>query len=133
MVRKTMHASDGGRSSALRQRAVLLKHGADVDDATSPLVPHMWQHGTRHPDDREEVRIEDARAFSMELSPRWPAPHRPGSLILRDCPTHVLGMKPQVILYERGDEVIAVVVAILHAQPQRHSGGTTRLLEQLRL
>jgi hypothetical protein len=35
------------------------KHGADVDDATTPLLSHVRHDGARHPDDPEEVRLED--------------------------------------------------------------------------
>jgi hypothetical protein len=35
------------------------QHGADVDDATAPLTSHVGHHGARHPDDPEEVRVED--------------------------------------------------------------------------
>ena len=35
------------------------KHRADVDDATTPLVSHVGHDGAGHPDDPEEVRIEE--------------------------------------------------------------------------
>ena len=42
-------------------------------------------------------------------------------------------MKPQVIGDEGGDEEIAVVVALLHAQIQRHAGTLAGVAQQLRL
>ena len=35
------------------------KHGADVDDAATPLASHMGHDRARHPYDPEEVRIEN--------------------------------------------------------------------------
>jgi hypothetical protein len=35
------------------------QHGTDVDDATTPVASHVGHDGARHPDDPEEVRIED--------------------------------------------------------------------------
>src|SRR5204863_2293094 len=35
------------------------KYGADVDDATAPLPAHVRHDGASHPDESEEVRLED--------------------------------------------------------------------------
>ena len=48
----------GGIERPVRHRQET-QHGADVDDATTPLVSHVGHDGARHPDDPEEVRIED--------------------------------------------------------------------------
>lgn len=34
-------------------------HGADVDDAASPLAPHLRDHRPRHSHDSEEVRLKE--------------------------------------------------------------------------
>src|SRR5438477_4180953 len=44
------------------------EHRADVDDATAALMPHVRNDSARHPDDSEEVRIEDCpRLFDRAL------------------------------------------------------------------
>ena len=42
------------------------EHGADVDDATSAVSSHLGHHSPRHPDDAEEIRIEDVLGHSLE-------------------------------------------------------------------
>ena len=53
----------GGIERAIRHRQKA-EHGADVDDATTPLASHMRHDGARHPDKAEEVRFEDRSSLT---------------------------------------------------------------------
>src|SRR5690606_8894289 len=82
-----------------------------------------WTHSSSVHDrsDRRRLPLPAGRGLGRGGSPQ------PGSVLQR------LGMMPQVIADEARDEVIAVVVAFLHAQRQWMAVGITGLLQVIGL